>query len=85
VSAVKLSTRTGSLSMIAGEHGEAGKDERAHLVGLPDQLLGSLPSFRTLKQAFRDLMSFCRALDGCSPWAAALEDAHLMVPLTYPQ
>ena len=59
----------------AGEQDEAGRDERAHLVGLLDQLVASLPSFSTLTQAFRDLISFCRALGGCRSRAAALEDA----------
>jgi hypothetical protein len=34
----------------ADEHGEAGEDERAHLVGLPDQLRASLPSFSIQKK-----------------------------------
>jgi hypothetical protein len=56
--------------------------ERAHTVGVPDQLHGSLPYFRPLKQAFRDLTSFCRALGGCSQPAAALEDGRRNVPVT---
>ena len=66
----------------AGEHCEAGEDERAHPIGFPDTAPGSLPSFSILKQAFRDLTSFCRALGGCSPPGAALEDARRKVPLT---
>jgi hypothetical protein len=44
------------------QHGEAGEDERAHLFELPDELHGSLLSFHTAKQVFRDLTSLCSAV-----------------------
>jgi hypothetical protein len=68
----------------AGEGGEAGENKRAHLIGpLVTPTLSSL--FLHLEASIpRDLRSFCRALDGCSPRAAALE-ALSWCRVNYPQ